>query len=152
MVGIIFNKGEYYNYIYERQVINDCQMQWYETNDIKCQNLKEKVRKIDDEELKNGGVKIPAKSIFDYLILLGSILQVIFIAVASYLLGVFHKKDKLKDIWKCIPVLFGIFLLCSVLNITQIFVNGVFSSNDLLRFMFEIAVSFVMIILGRKIS
>lgn len=151
LTGALFSKGQYYNYNYERQIIKDCEMGWYDTTDSNCANFKEKQRKIDDEEINADKIQIPEKSPYDYIILISSILQVVFITIASFILGGQYKSEKIGKLWKAIPGFLTIILVCVLSNGVLILVNGVFSSNDLLRVMFEIIISLIMFILGKKI-
>lgn len=153
LTGSVFTKGDYYNYNYERQILKDCDMQWYDANDNNCANYKEKQRKIDDEEINAsaGQSQIPAKSPFDYIVFLSSILQVVFVAIASFILGNQHKADKLGKLYKAIPAFLVIMIGCIIANGFLVLVNGVFSSNDLLRVIFEIIISVIMFILGKKL-
>lgn len=152
MVGGSFTKGNYYQYNYERQIIKDCDMAWHNNQEKICEFYKENQRKIDDEELNNGKMAIPNKVLFDYLMLLSSILQIVFISTISYIIGKKYKKEKLMQLWKSFPI-FGLsIVLCCLLNFLFIFVNGVFSSNDFLRILFEIVIGITFMIIGRKIS
>lgn len=152
MSGFVFNKGEFYNYNYERQVVQDCAMGWYEATDKICEGFKDKQRKMDDEDLMNvGKINIPAKSPFDYVIFLSNILQVVFVGISAFILGASTKDTKLSKLWKFLDVFLGLVVLTAILNFESVIITGVFSSNDFLRFLFEIGISIIVIILGRKL-
>lgn len=151
ITGVVFTRGEYNHYNYERQTIKDCDMGWYEANDPICKDYKENQRKIDDQELNAGQIKIPAKIPFDYIMFLASILQVVFIATASFSIGVKYKKEKFLQLWKSFPTFLIIIGMCVLLNLLLVMIKGTFSSNDFLRVLFEIVIAMVVMILGRKI-
>lgn len=152
MSGLIFSKGDFYNYNYERDVVQDCSMGWYDLSDKKCENLKERQRVLDDEDINNAGkVIIPKKVTFDYIMFLSNTLQIIFVGIYGFILGSSTKQEKLSQLWKFIDVFFLLTLLTVILNFGTVLVNGVFGSNDFLRFLFEMGVSIIVIILGRKL-
>lgn len=165
LTGFAFNKGEYYQYNYERQSLKDCEMGWYEANHKMCENYKERQRVLDEEEINNDGkITIPPKSNFDYVMFLASILQVVFISIATFNLGVSTKgqidsikkdKERMAKICKHIMVWLSMFIvivaLTGLANLLFVMVNGVFSSNDFLRFLFEIVISVITFILGKKL-
>lgn len=151
MTGLVFSKGEYYHYNYERQIIKDCDMGWYQPTDTICKDYKEKQKIIDDQELNAGAINIPLKSAYDYTISIASILQIVFLVMACFMIGAKYKSEKLINLWKCIPTLLVMIALCCLLNYLYILVNGTFTSNDLLRIIFEIGVAMSVIVLGRKL-
>lgn len=152
MSGFVFTKGEYTQYNHERQVIKDCDMGWYEEVDSICKNYKEIQKNIDDKEVESGKIKIPEKLMFDYIFLLASTLQVIFIAMSCFTIGVKYKEEKFMKLWKSIPMFLTVIGMCCVLNLILVFVNGMFSSNDFLRFLFEVVVALIAMVLGRKLK
>lgn len=160
--GLVFSKGAYYQYNYEIQSLKDCQMGWYEANNKMCDNYKERQRLVDEEQINNEGkISIPPKSNFDYIVFLASILQVVFICMATYTLGVStkgqiesFKKDKkkiFKYVVECVLIFLTIALLTTVANLCLVMVNDVFSSNDLLRILFEVIISLITFVMGKKL-
>lgn len=152
MSGFVFNKGDFYKYNYERQLIQDCNIGWYETSDKICDNIKERQKAIDNEDLKNDGkIIIPNKSPFDYVVFLSNILQMVLIGLGSFKLGRSTKEEKWINLWKFLDIYMSLITLTAILNFGVILVNGVCSSNDLLRFLFEISISIIVFIVGKKI-
>lgn len=166
--ALAFNKGEYYKYNYEIQSLKDCEMGWHEASNKICENYKQRQREKDDEEINNDGkINIPAKSSFDYVIFLASILQIVFIGMATFKLGAstkgqveaikkdVKKEKRLGAICKYVLQCFGFFmvivLLTAVANLSMVIVNNIFTSNDFLRLLFEIVISLVTFLLGKKL-
>lgn len=152
LVSGIFSKGEYYHYSKEKQIITDCQNTWLDKNDKECVAVQDKIMESENEDSSKKKIQIPEKSLYDYVISLSAILQMVFIGVMGFLIGSNYKSEKALQMWKCWFIFSITLLLELVANTLYIFVNNIFSTADFLRMFFEIIVLMVMIVLGRNIK
>ena len=152
LISGVFSKGEYYHYIKEQQITNDCQNGWLDKNDKQCIGLEDKLNNDQDDEISKNGIKIPDKSLYDYGISLSGILQVVFIGVMGFLIGANYKSEKALQMWKCWLIFFITIFLELIVNILYVLVNDIFATTDFLRMFFEIMILIIMIVLGRNIK
>ena len=154
----IISKGEYNKYITEKQMSDDCQSGWLDENTKVCIKAK-KEKEIEDSKIEDNKssdeikkIVLPSKAIYDYVLSLASILEILFIGFMGFEMGGQFKKEKFKQLWKSWDLFLIAVLLELLLNYLYISSNKLFLSTDFLRFTFEMIILLVTFVLGRKIK